>query len=103
MITFIAAVLVLVTVSGCLENDQKGSAHLRWQRTMDQARLEAAQQSLEQGRLAYAERILKECKHTDPESPLAVEAQQIRKRVQHESSQYAKAGEKIKSIEEMIY
>ena len=103
MITLIAAVLVLVTVSGCLESDRKESAQLRWQRTMDQAKLEAAQQSLEQGQLAYAERILDECESSDPESPLANEVQQIRARVQHESNQYAKAGTEIKSIEEMIY
>ena len=103
MITIIAAVLVLVTVSGCLESGRKESAQLRWQRTMDQAKLEAAQQSLEQGQLAYAEKILDECENSSPESPLASEVQQIRERVQHESNQYAKAGSEIKSIEEMIY
>lgn len=103
VITIIAFVSVLMAVSGCTESSRKESAQLKWQRTMNQARLEAAQQSLEEGRLVYAERILKGRQSSGLKAPLENKALQLEARIQNENEQYAKAGTAIKSIEEMIY
>jgi len=100
----IAATLLVMTVSGCLDGNRKESAKLRWERTMDKARIQAAQQSFEEGRLVYAERILEDCQRcSDPQSPLSRQAQQILAKVHYENEQYAKAGHHITSIDDMIY
>ena len=102
-IMIIALVSVLMFVSGCLESNRKESAQLRWQRTMDQARLEAAQQSLDEGRLAYAGRILEGRQSSDMKAPMKKEVLLLETRIQNENEQFAKVGKEIKSIEEMIY
>ena len=102
-IMIIALVSVLMFVSGCLESSRKESAQLRWQRTMDQARVQAAQQSLEDGRLAYAERILEGRQSSDMKASMTNEILLLETRIQNENEQFAKAGTEIKSIEEMIY
>ena len=102
-ITIIALVSVLMFVSGCLDSSRKESAQLRWQRTMDKARVQAAQQSLEEGRLAYAERILEGRQSSDMKAPLADEILLLETRIHNENEQFAKAGATTKSIEEMIY
>ena len=104
MMTIITVVLLVTVVSGCGSGSRKHSAQLRWERTMDQARVEAARQSFEEGRLVYAERVLKECRQcSDPKSPLAGEAQQILAKVQLENERYAAAGQLPQSIEDMTY
>ena len=102
-ITIIALVSVLMFVSGCLESNRKESAQLRWQRTMDQARVQAAQQSLEEGRLAYAERILERRQSSGMKAPMTDEVLLLEARIHNEKEKFAKAGAMIKSIEEMIY
>lgn len=102
-ITIIALVSVLVFVSGCLDANRKESAQQRWQRTMDKARVQAAQQSLEEGRLAYAERILEGHQSSDMKAPMTDEVLLLEARIHNENEQFAKAGSAIKSIEEMIY
>jgi len=100
----IAAGLLLVTVCGCLESSRKESAQMRWQRTMDQARLAAAQQSIEDGRLAYAERILSECgQNSDPASDVARQVEQLRSRIQTQRQQYAKADDETVNHDQMTY
>ncbi|MBL7214122.1 MAG: hypothetical protein ISS71_00425 [Phycisphaerae bacterium] len=104
IITLSAAVLVALMVSGCLDSSREQSTQLRWQRTMDQARLQAAQQGLQEGRLVYAQRILKECDQcSDPKSPLAEQMEQILAKIQSEHNHYAKAGQEIAGIEDMTY
>ena len=102
-IIIIALVSVLIFVSGCLESGRKESAQMRWQRTMDHARLEAAQQSLEEGRLVYAERVLEGRQSCDLKASTENEILELEARIQTESEQFAKADKEIKSIEEMIY
>ena len=104
IIIIFAAALMLTVVSGCLDSSRKESAQLRWQQTMDQARLKAAEQSLDQGQLVYARRILRECDQcSDPKSPLAAQMQQILTEIQTEHARYAKAGREVKSLEEIAY
>jgi predicted Zn-dependent protease len=103
----IVAVLVAVLVSGCQESStsQKVTgAEMRWQRTINHARLQAARQSLEEGRLMYAQRILEECqREAQPDSRYAERINQMMAQIQTENNRYAKAGETYKNIEEMAY
>lgn len=101
-ITIIATVLLLVVISGC--NSREESAQLRWQRTMDQARLQAAQESFEDGQLTYAQRILRECNRcSDPKYPLAGQVQELMGRIEDEQKRYAIAGNQTEDPEEMAY
>lgn len=102
-ITLIALVSALVTLSGCLESGRNESAQLRWQRTMNQARLQAAQNSLQQGQLELAERLMEEHQATGPKAAVNEQARQVEAEIQHERKQFAKAGIEVKSIEEMVY
>lgn len=98
------AVLVLAVVSGCQDSTNKVSAdQLHWQRTINQAKLQAAQQSIEEGRLMYAQRILKECQRdARPDSHYSERVNQMLAQIQVENNRYAKAGAAI-NIEEMAY
>lgn len=98
------AVLVLVSVSGCQDSTKKVSAaQMHWQRTINHAKLEAAKQSIEEGRLMYAQRILQECQRdARPESYYSERVNQMLAQIQVENNRYAKAGEAI-NIEEMAY
>lgn len=103
-ITIIVALLVLGTVSGCLDSNRKVAAQHRWQERLDQAKLESAQQSIENGQWAYAERVLKDCSAcTNPESPLSGQAQQILAKIQTVNALYAKTENNPASDEEMVY
>lgn len=57
-----AVAVVLTATSGCNVSDsRKESAAARWEQTMNQARLDAARQSLGDGRYDYAQRVLEPC------------------------------------------
>jgi hypothetical protein len=102
-IIIVAAGLLLGCVCGCSDGSRKLSAQLRWQRTLDQARLQAAAKSLQEGRLAYAERILNECAQcSDPASDFAEQVTQLRSRIRSERIRYAKADAQA-NPEEMTY
>jgi hypothetical protein len=104
IMTIVSGILVLTVVSGCLDADRKESSRLRWQRTMDQARLQAAQQSLEEGRLTYAQHVLDGCEQcADPASDLAGQVEQLRARIYAEQNRYAKADNEAETPEEMTY
>ena len=52
--------LIVIAASGCdVSQSRKHSAEARWAQHMEQVRLEAADQSLAEGRYEYARRILK--------------------------------------------
>ena len=98
------AVVLLAIASGCSDSSRNESAQIRWQQRMDQARVEAAQKGLDQGRLTYAQRILRECRRcSDPKSPLAGQAEQIRVKIENEQNRYAKAEQPVESPEETAY
>lgn len=102
-VIIVAAGLLLGCMCGCSDSSRKVSAQLRWQRTMDRARLQAAAQSLEEGRLTYAERILNECAQcSDPASDFAEQVTQLRARIRTERIRYAKADAQA-NPEEMTY
>lgn len=61
IMVLIAAAVVLTAVSGCSCNNKQSAAEARWERTMESARLDAARQSLAQGRYEYAKRVLEPC------------------------------------------
>jgi len=70
------ALLLLTPLAGCGEsNSRTASAQRRWQRVIEQARLEAAQQSIEEGRLLYAVRLLEDLVESD--SVFAEQAKQL--------------------------
>jgi Tfp pilus assembly protein PilF len=56
----VIAVCVVVLLTGCTETARRDAAQQRWQKTIDQARLEAARQSIEEGKLTYAQKILED-------------------------------------------
>jgi len=90
IITLFLAALVLPVLSGCQESSRIDRVRPRWQRKLDQARLEAAEESLKAGKSAYAERLLSDCRHqTDAASPVADQIQQLRTRIQDEHHCYA--------------
>lgn len=76
-ILFAAFVLVLIAAAGCDVNaSRKQSAQKRFEESMNQARMEAARQSLAQGRYAYARKVLEPClnsarQHDDAERLMA--------------------------------
>ena len=59
------AVLVVLALVGCGENARMASAHRRYHRMLEQARMEAAQESIEQGRFEYAIALLEDLVETD--------------------------------------
>jgi Tfp pilus assembly protein PilF len=62
-----AGVLALAAV-GCDNGGRKQSAQLRWEEKMDNVRIEAARQSLAQGRYEYAQRVLEPCMRSEDTS-----------------------------------
>jgi len=60
LIMVVIAVCVVASLTGCTETARRQAAEQRWQKTIDQARLEAARQSIEQGKLTYAQKILED-------------------------------------------
>jgi Tfp pilus assembly protein PilF len=84
----IIAVLAMATLSGCLDSARKESAQSRWQRTMDKARLQAAHESVEQGNLAYAQKVLEDC--VESNSSVSADAQVMLAQIQNDRQQYAK-------------
>ena len=60
IIMVVIAVCVVVSLTGCTETARRDAAQQRWQKTIDQARLEAARQSIEQGKLTYAQKVLED-------------------------------------------
>ena len=83
LLVVLGSVLLL---SGCGESRAR-SAHRRYDRLMEQARLEAALESIQQGRLAYAKRLLEKLIESD--SAFAPQARAILKELQFASQQVA--------------
>ncbi|MCE5185453.1 MAG: hypothetical protein LLF76_04945 [Planctomycetaceae bacterium] len=50
----------LLVMAGCVETSRKETAELRWQETIDHARIEAAKESIRQGQLGFAEKLLED-------------------------------------------
>ncbi|HDS84473.1 MAG TPA: hypothetical protein ENN97_04675 [Phycisphaerales bacterium] len=74
---FAIAAAVLLTMAGCdMSASRKQGAQMRFEETMDQARLETARRSLAEGRYAYARKVLEPClnsprRHDDAEQLMA--------------------------------
>lgn len=86
MILVLMAVTLVLCVTGCFENNRQEAAQLRWQNTIDQARLEAAQASIEHGQLAYAQKVLEDVKS---DSDCADDARQMLSELKFASTQLA--------------
>jgi Tfp pilus assembly protein PilF len=97
-ILVIVAVAMALTLTGCFENTRQENAELRWQKTIDQARLEAAQMSIEKGQLTYAQKILEDVSDT---SVVAEDARQILAQLQVANVQLAQA--RTNSIENQAF
>ncbi len=89
VILIAASILVLLFVSGCSETSRKAAAQRRWDRTLEQARIEAAQAGIEQGRLAYARHILEDC--IESESSCAEQAAVMLDQLQQTEQRFAQA------------
>ena len=104
---WVLAALVLTTLAGCnVDGNREASAHRHWQRTMDEVRLQAAREGIEQGRLTYAEQVLKKCIQNSPEgSQTTEEAQQMLTEIQtaHQQFAIARARQAGQQLEEQIY
>jgi len=68
-------ILVVLPLVGCGENARMAGAQRRYQRLLEQARLDAARESIEQGRLDYAILLLEDLAASD--SVFANEARQM--------------------------
>ena len=77
-------------MTGCSEsNNRISSAERRWERVMEKARIEAAQESIEQGRLEYAVRLLEDLAESD--SAFAAQAKQILEQLKAARQEIAQA------------
>lgn len=84
------AALVVVSLAGCAEsNSRPSAAQRRWDRVMEKARMEAAQQSIEQGRLQYAIRLLEDL--VESESAFSEQAKQILEQLKVATQEIAQA------------
>ena len=61
ILMLIAVVVTLTVLTGCTYDSKVSASELRWQHTMEQARLDAARQSLAQGQFEYAKKVLEPC------------------------------------------
>jgi hypothetical protein len=59
------AVLIVLPLIGCTDSARMAGAQRRYQRLLEQTRLEAAQESIEQGRLDYAILLLEDLVESD--------------------------------------
>jgi Tfp pilus assembly protein PilF len=76
IILIAATAIAILSLAGCGESSNRvSSAQRRWDRVMEKARIEAAQQSIEQGRLEYGVRLLEDLIESD--SVFAGQARQI--------------------------
>ena len=86
----LAVVLCVVLLQvGCSETARTQSAHRRFDRVMEQARIDAALESIEQGRLQYAIRILEDL--IESESAFSDQAEEILKDLRFATQQMAVA------------
>ena len=82
--------LVALSLAGCSETSNRSSfAEQRWDRAMEKARIEAAQLSIEQGRLEYAVRLLEDLIHSN--SAFAEQARQILSQLKTAKQEIAQA------------
>lgn len=79
----VIAVCAVVSLTGCTETARRDAAQQRWQKTIDQARLEAARQSIEEGKLTYAQKVLED---VSCDSTLADNARQMLAQLQTTST-----------------
>ena len=97
-ILVIAAAFVVLALTGCSEsNNRTSSAERRWGRAMEKARIEAAQQSIEQGRLQYAIRLLEDLVESD--SAFSAQAKQILDQLRTARQEIAQARAENGSVE----
>lgn len=89
IILIAVAILVLLSLLGCSETSRKAAAERRWDRTLERARLEAAQAGIKEGRLAYARHILEDC--IESQSSCAEQAAAILAELQKTEQQIAQA------------
>ena len=86
----LAVVLCVVLLQvGCSESDRTQSAHRKFERIMEQARIDAALEGIEQGRLQYAIRILEDL--IESGSAFSDQAEAILKDLQFATQQLAMA------------
>ncbi len=102
---WVLSALVVMTLAGCnVDGNRKAAAHRHFQRTMDEVRLQAAQESIDNGQLEYAERILQKCIQTSPEgSQTTDQAQQMLAEVHTAHQQFARARQNDQQLEEQVY
>lgn len=89
IILLLAALLVISTLSGCVDSARKESAHNQWERKLNQARLMAAQKSMDEGNLAYAQRLLEPC--TGADAAISEQATVMMAKIDTARQQFAKA------------
>ena len=80
--------VVLLQV-GCSESARTQSAHRKFDRVMEQARMDAALEGIEQGRLQYAIRILEDLVESD--SAFSDQAEEILKDLRFATAQLTEA------------
>ena len=86
MIMVLLAALVVLPLVGCSQNARMAGAQRRYQRLMEQTHMEAAQESIQQGRLDYAillleELIASDSVYADQAREMLVELRQAQQKV----------------------
>jgi len=78
---------LMLASAGCdMGQSRTRSAATRWERTLETARFEAAQESLAQGRYAFARKVLEPCMHSGRRHQ---EAERMMTRIQEADQMYA--------------
>lgn len=83
-ILLIAVAAMVLALTGCTETARKDAAERRWQKTLDEARIDAAEISIENGDVGYARKILEDL---DAESLQYENARQLLANLQSENPQ----------------
>lgn len=105
MTKVVLAAVIGMVLSGCaMEARRSDASQRRWQRTMDQARLEAARTSIDQGNLAYAERVLRTCARDAAASSRDINrANRMLAEVQTAHRHFAKARQDNQDPQDQVY
>lgn len=91
---------MLLILTGCGMTNGKTGAQRRWDRVIEQARFDAAQESIEQGRLDYAILLLEDLVETN--SAFAEQAREMLAELRKVRQEFAQARDLHFDIEQQI-
>lgn len=75
LILLMTVLSMVISLTGCSNSARQEAAERRWQKTIDQARIEAAEISIEEGQMGKARKILEDLSTESLQSENARELQ----------------------------